>query len=283
MTAPILVTGATGNTGSAVNRLLTAARAKTIEASRNPRPGGVRFDWADVSTYAAALDGVQRMYLVAPIGVAEPAPIVRPLLELGVDRGLRRVVLLSSSAVVAGDSGLGALHRLVVDTVPEWAVLRPSWFMANFVGNHPVAHGLRTGTVTTATGEGRIGFVDVADIAAVAAHALLTDTAPNTDLVITGPQALSYTEVCSLASELTGRTIRHVSVDARERADQIAASGVPSEFATVLARMDEAISHGSEDRVTDTVPRITGRPATSVVEFLALHRERLKPEGVRSR
>ncbi|MBB2989155.1 uncharacterized protein YbjT (DUF2867 family) [Mycolicibacterium iranicum] len=275
MSAPILVTGATGNTGQAVSRLLTAQGAHVREASRRPAPGGVVFDWYDPDTYDPALAGVERMYLVAPVGEAEPAPIVEPFLTRGLRLGLRRVVLLSSSATEPADRGLGALYRLVTEIAPEWAVLRPSWFMQNFLGDHPVAAGLRAGVVTTATGDGRVAFVDAENIAAVAAHCLLQDRPPNAAHVITGPQALSYAEVCALAGELTGRRIRHQAVGAAERAEQIAASGVPADFAAVLAGMDEAISHGSEDRVTDTVPRLTGRPARSVAEFLARHRSML--------
>jgi uncharacterized protein YbjT (DUF2867 family) len=273
MNAPILVTGATGHTGTVVNRRLAAAGATTRAASRNPGPGGIRFDWTDPDTHADALAGVERMYLVAPIGAADPAPIVRPFLERGLAGDLRRVVLLSSSATEPGDHGLGGLHRLVTGTVPEWGVLRPSWFMENFIGDHPVAAGLRAGVVTTATGNGRVGFVDVADIASVATHLLLQADPPNDDYVLTGPAALSYADVCDLVTELTGRPTRHLTVSAAERARGIAASGVPADFAAILADMDVAISHGSEDRVTDTVPHITGHAARSVADFLASHRD----------
>ncbi len=275
MSAPILVTGATGTTGTAVSRLLTSAGVTVRAASRHPRRGGVRFDWSDPASYADVLAGVERMYLVAPIGEPHPAPIVQPFLEIGLRHGLRRVVLLSSSATEASADGLGALHRSVTELVPEWVILRPSWFMQNFIGDHPVAQGLRDGVVTTATGDGRIGFVDAEDIAAVAAQCLLHDDALNTDLLITGPEALSYAQVCALAGELTGRPIRHCAVGTAERADQIAAAGVPAAFAAVLAEMDENISKGSEDRVTDTVPRLTGRSARSMADFLTRHRAML--------
>lgn len=149
--------------------------------------------------------------------MGDPAPIVRPFLERGLAGDWRRVVLLSSSATEPGDHGLGALHRLVSDMVPEWVVLRPSWFMENFISDHPVAAGLRAGEVTTATGDGRIGFVDVANIASVATHLLLQDDPPNDDYVITGPQALSYADVCDLVTELTGRPTRHVTVSTTAR------------------------------------------------------------------
>lgn len=271
MNGPVLVTGATGNTGKVVTELLRNTGADVRTAGRRPGPGGVRFDWAEPATHAAALHGVQRMYLVAPVGVAEPAPLVRAFLDRGLAEGLRRVVLLSSSAVPASAGGLGALHGLVRDTAPEWAVLRPSWFMQNLVGDHPVAAGLRAGQVVTATGEGRVAFVDAADIAAVATRLLLDETPPHGEYVVTGPEAVGYAEVCALVGRLTGRRIEHVSVPPAQLAERIAAVGVPAEFAGLLAAMDDDIRHGSEDRTTTTVAEVTGRDPRSLADFLAAH------------
>ncbi|MGU3497613.1 NmrA family NAD(P)-binding protein [Mycobacterium sp. C31M] len=265
---PVLVTGATGHTGSLVVTGLTDAGVTVRAASRSPEPGGVRFDWADPTTHADAVAGVDRMYLVAPVGVANPAPLVRPVLERGLADRLRRVVLLSASATEPSDTGLGALHRLVTELAPEWAILRPSWFMSNFVGDHPVAAGLRDGVLTTATGDGRIGFIDVADIAAVATTILLQADPVSDEYILTGSQALSYAEVCAIYTRLTGRPARHHAVGAAERARQMVDSGLSAEYAHILAGMDERISLGSEDRVTDTVFRVTGRAPRTVEEFL---------------
>lgn len=135
--APVLVIGATGTTGSRVARRLGERGARVRGASRHPGPGGAVFDWADPTTHAAALDGVERLYLVPPIGDTEPGPVVRPFLERGLAGSLRRVVLLSASAIEPADSGVGAVHALVREIVPEWAVLRPSWFMQNLTGDLP--------------------------------------------------------------------------------------------------------------------------------------------------
>jgi uncharacterized protein YbjT (DUF2867 family) len=145
--------------------------------------------------------------------------------------------------------------------MPEWTVLQPSWFMQNFTGDHLVARDVRDGEIVTATGDGKVAFVDATDIAAVAGCALIDDDAHNTEHLLTGPEALSYTEAAEILTRQTGRTIRHRSVPAQEAARRIAAHGIPAEFAQVLAAMDVAISAGAEDRVTDTVERVTGRPA----------------------
>ena len=65
--------------------------------------------------------------------------------------------------------------------------------MQNVTGEHYLARMVRAeDRIVTATGEGRVSFVDADDIAAVAVHALLDETRPAAELVLTGPEALSY-------------------------------------------------------------------------------------------
>lgn len=268
----VLVTGGTGNTGSRVAALLRNQGATVRTASRRPDAVSsehVLFDWADASTFSAALDGVGHVYLVAPPGAAEPAHVVDGFLDTAVEQGTSRVVLLSSSAVPDAPSGLGALPGLLRAQVPEVAVLRPSWFMQNFTGDHPVAHGIRDrGEIITATGRGRIAFIDAADIAAVAARLLLDEQLPDGDLVLTGPEALSYDDAASIVTQVTGRPVRHTATTTDALAALVHAAGTPRDYARLLANLDDAISRGSEDRTTPTVQDITGRPPRSFREFL---------------
>jgi uncharacterized protein YbjT (DUF2867 family) len=263
----VLVIGATGTTGSRVAAGLAERGVPVRAATRTPRaPGHIRFDWADTDTHRPALKGVGAVYLIAPVGVADPVPLVEPLLHEAVESGVRRIVLLSSSAVTDHTPGLGALPRLVRATSPEWTVLRPSWFMNNFTGDHPVAHGVRAGEIVTATGSGRVGFVDAEDIAAVAVRALTDERPHDTDHLITGPRALSYAEAAAIITDVTGRSVRHRAVDVPELLERLAA--YPPRFAAILAALDVGIAAGGEDRVTDTVVRITGRPARDFRTFI---------------
>jgi uncharacterized protein YbjT (DUF2867 family) len=98
---------------------------------------------------------------------------------------------------------------------PEWAILQPSWFMQNFTGTHPTAIALRErGEIATATGNGRVGFIDARDIAAAAAETLLTPEPPNARYVLTGPETLSYPQIAAILTEVTGRHIRHTALTA---------------------------------------------------------------------
>jgi uncharacterized protein YbjT (DUF2867 family) len=270
VTAPVLVIGGTGTTGSRVAIALRARDFPARVASRRVAPGRVRFDWADPRTHSPALDGVRGVYLVAPVGVADPAPLVAPFLDVAREHGVRRVVLLSSSAVPEGAPGLGELHRMVREGVPEPTVLRPSWFMQNLLGDHPHARSARTdGEIVTATGSGRVGFVDAGDIAAVAVHALVDGVPRTGEYLLTGPEALGYDDVAGVLSEITGRPVRHRSASVAELTARLVAAGYPPDFSAMLAALDADIARGTEDRITSAVQDVTGRPPRSFREVVA--------------
>lgn len=197
--------------------------------------------------------------LLPPIGSCDPAAVMLPFLRRARATGVRRVVLLSSSAIPAGGPAVGRVHEALPGLFEEWAVLRPSWFMQNMAGQTPHARSIREdGAILTASGEGRVGFVDAEDIAAVAVRALTGGQAPNTDLILTGPQALSHGDVAAVITEVTGRPVVHRHLTFEQLRDRWAAE-IPPEFATMLAEMDRAIADGAEDRTSDAVERLTGR------------------------
>ena len=265
----ILVTGATGKTGTALTACLRGAGVPFRAGSR--KDGGaaeyIRFDWDDAQTYGPALDGADRVYLVAPIGSPAPEAVMIPFLHQALDAGVRRAVLLSSSAIPEGGPVLGQVHQAAHALMPEWTVLQPSWFMQNFTeGLH--GESIRAaGEIVTATGEGRVGFIDAGDIAEAAFRAL-TDAAPhNRAYVLTGPEALTYTEAAAILSAAAGYAIRHRSVSRDALQERLTAAGIPEAYAALLAGLDAAIAQGAENRVTTAVYDVTGRPPKSLAEF----------------
>lgn len=267
----ILVTGGTGKTGGRLASRLAASGLRPRVASRRgggaPGCDAVRFDWNDPASYAATLRDVAAVYLVAPSGAADPLAAMRPFLRASLDAGVRRFVLLSASSLPEGGPLMGQVHAWLRAEATDWAVLRPSWFMQNFSEGQHLSTIRDEGAILTAAGDGRVGFVHADDIAAVAAAALSGELPCGAAPVLTGPRALSYAEVAALIAAAAGRPVRHVDLSEAALAARHATLGLEPGYASGLAAMDTAVADGSEDRVTDAVARVTGRPPIDMARF----------------
>jgi uncharacterized protein YbjT (DUF2867 family) len=145
-------------------------------------------------------------------------------------------------------------------------ILRPTWFFDNFSDGSFGAM-TREGRLRLPAGDGKIPFVDVRDIAAVAA-ATLADGAPDGILPLTGPEAIDHGEVAAALGEALGRPITYASVDRGEFIDLMMGRGFGFDYADFLA---DALIDVAEGRLTvevhDTVERICGRRARDVRAF----------------
>lgn len=268
----VLVTGGTGKTGSAVARLLAdRGDVEPVIANRSGgRAGGapswVRFDWHDEASTIQALEATRpdALYLIAPPRDPDPLSAMGPFIAAARERGVRRAVLLGAKPVASGDAGLGEVYPAVADAFEEWAVLRPSWFMQDFVTDHHLAAMVRAGVLQAASTDGRVAYIDAEDIAAVAAVALTSPTLDNGELVLTGPEALTPEVVATTIGGVLGRTIRVDHVTESALAEELA-ERMPAGLAAALAHAD-ATSPG--DRTTDTVERVTGRPPRTLARFV---------------
>ncbi len=266
----VLVTGGTGKTGRRVAATLRDLEIPHRAAARQVSgPDSVVFDWTEPGTWDRALEGVHGVYLVAPMGVGDPAPVMTTFVEAAMARGTRRFALLSASLLKAGDPAMGQVHQWLQQSDAEWAVLRPSWFMENFTEG-PHAETIRSERkIYSASGTGRVPFISADDIAAAAVAALTMADVPNTDFVLTGSEPLSYDDVAQTVSTLLGSPVAHCALSFDGLVSIHVANGLAETQAQTLAFMDLAIADGAEDRTTDDVSGLTGRAATRFEDFAA--------------
>lgn len=268
MTSKLLITGGTGTTGRRVAEQLRKSGLDPRIGTRSPkRPSEVRFEWADPACAAQAFTDIEAVYLVAPTDRTDHLTIMQPMLERALVAGVRRYVLLSSSLLKPGGPMMGEVHDWLLRTVPEWCVLRPSWFMQNFSEGPHRDTIVSEGAVYSSTGIGRVGFVDANDIARSAVAALTNAVSPNCDVVLTGPQALSYEDLARIISSVACDDVIHVGLEAPELEARFIAQGLGQRYAQLLAGLDEAIRTGVEDRTSDGVLRLTGTEPTSFHQF----------------
>lgn len=272
-----LITGASGKTGKRITDRLVELGKPVLAARRHSqskldRSNAIYFDWYDESTHLSALKNVKQIYLVAPVGDTNPAKVMIPFIEKALAQGVKRFVLLSSVSISEEESVFGPVHLIIKRLAPEWTVLRPSFFMQNFI-QHPHVETINMqNLIISATGQGKIGFVDVNDIAEVGVRALIDVNPHNTEHIITGPDILSYNEVGQIISDVTGRPIQHQAISDEEFLMRWVDAGLSKDYASFMTELDRRIrEEGTEAQVTDTVLRVTGRSPISFTQFAQYH------------
>lgn len=273
-TMNVLVTGGTGTTGRMVVQGLKKRGVATKVGTRRPSNGDeVLFDWQKPESARAAFAGMDAIYVVAPTNTSDHGAVVLPVLDIARSCGVRRFVLLSASSLEAGGSMMGQIHSYLKDNASEWTVLRPTWFLQNFSQKHHLSTIREENAIYSATGSGRVGFIDASDIARAAVTTLLADHSWNRDFILTGPETLSYSDVASKLTDVLGRTIRHVNLDIGQLVDRYCNGGLDRTYAETLASMDEWIENGHEDRVTEGVHALTKQNPNSADVFMRENRD----------
>lgn len=277
----ILVLGATGTTGRRLAPLLLDAGHAVRSATRRPGdvaplPGlqPVAFDWDDASGWRAALAGADAVYLVAPALRLDPGDAMATFVREAAVAGVDRIVLLSTRAVEQLPAA-ASLHRIelaVQGAGPAWTILRPTWFAQNITEGLFAAGARERGELVAPAGEGAVPFIDVADIAAVAAVALTEDGHERTEYALSGPRLMTFAEAAGLLAEGLGRPVRHVDLPSESWRRLIKAEmGIPDDYATFLAARFDAIRAGADAHLSDGVRVVLGRPPHEPFAHISTH------------
>ncbi len=266
-----LVTGATGNTGRHVVAELVRRGERVRALTRNPAAAAGRFP-AEVELVAgthtapetldAALEGVSRLHITVTAGLAEVGP---ELVRRAVGAGVRRIT-------VVWGGGVGPVEQAVADSGVEWTRLEPQEFMSNTL---TWIESVRAEGIVREPYDFPSALVHEADIAAVAAVALLEDGHAGRAYNLTGPESLTPRERIAILSRAIGRDIAFVPITYEQALDRLMATGVSRADAEYVVGWYSAPSDASTT-VVDTVRQVTGRPARTFTQWVVEHAERFQ-------
>ncbi|MFE2276896.1 NmrA family transcriptional regulator [Streptomyces sp. NPDC059454] len=257
----LVVTGATGRTGSRVARAAEAAGLTVRAASR-----ATGFDWADRSTWADTLRGADAAYLVHPADVGAPgtAEAVGELAGTAVGLGVRRLVLLSAR----GEDQALPTEEALRASGADWTVVRAAWFAQN-LSEGPLVAEVRAGELVFPAGEVPEPFVDVRDIAEVVVAAVTGgERYAGRTLSLTGPRLLTWGEAVAEIAAATGRPLAYRAVSARDYGEALLGFGVPPQEAAFLTGLFETLLDGRNARLEDGVRQVLGREPRDFAEFV---------------
>ena len=225
-----LITGATGHIGSKVVERLIRSGQRPRVFVREGQKARSRFG-DDVEVFVGDLDHPESL---------------KPALA-----GVGSLFLINVGPEIARRDESG----------PPFTFLRPAGFMSNTL---EWAASIRAeGVVRACTGEGRVAYIHPDDVAAVATKVLLTEQHKGESLHITGPQAMSYSEMTAAIGAAIGKVLRFDCISADEAQKRLVARGMQVTEAEALVSLWCAIREGYLTSVTDQVNQILGeKPIT---------------------
>ncbi len=282
----LLVTGATGNTGSLiVKQLLERGVAVRALARDEGRAQALRQQGAEVvlgdldvpSTLDAAVDGVDKVYLVTwngPTAEQQRKNVVAAARRVG-----------AAHIVVGGALGprsritdqIDAANRFLEESGLPWTILQPTFFMQNLLAaREPIAQG----GLYWDLGEGRLPAIDVRDIADVAVAVLLGSGHEGRTYDLTGPGALSFSEMAAVLSHELGHPVSYTAVPTEAARQFLMSLGFPEWIADGFGELMAGFAaNWAASKMTNNVELLSGHPARSFEQFVRDYRDAFAGAG----
>ncbi len=263
MKSNILVIGGTGKTGRKVAKYLRDLGQNVRIGSRSGSPS---FDWQDSSTWAAALENMDKVYITFQPDLAVPGALeaIEALTSEMQKSGVKKVVLLSGK----GEKEAGLCEQVIIHSGIDYSIIRASWFMQNFSESF-FLDPILAGHVALPNADAKVPYVSTDDIAEVVTTALLDERHNEHIYELTGPRLLTFREVVQEISAATGRDIQFTPISLPAYSDIMREQQVPEDFIWLINYLfTEVLGIEGNNVVTNDVEKVLGRKPVDFSDFV---------------
>ena len=274
----VLITGATGNIGVELVKILSRTRQSVrafvrdrarAQAITVPGIELVQGDFTKPETFRPALEGVDRLFLLIPSS-SEVEQQQRNFVDAAKRGKVEHLVKLSQFAANEHAPGRfqryhGAVEKHILTSGIPYTFLRPNLFMQGLLNFRSTISS--QGAFYAPAGDARVSIVDVRDIASIAAKALTESGHEGKTYEITGPEALTHKEMAEQLSKAVGKQIRHVDLPPAAMREALLGFGMPAWQADGLIEDYDHYRRGEASAVATTVRDLTGKEASSFFQF----------------
>ncbi len=274
-----LVIGATGRIGGDLIKALAArgeqvrALVRNSEKAAATQGHGVEAVVGDLErseTLDAALQGVDRAFLISG---DDPriAELHGNFVEAARRADVGHIVRTSILVAMMPDSplALSKWHREadqhVIDSGIPYTILQPASFMQNVLMS--AASIASDGIIYGAMGDGKVGVIDIRDIADVAATVLTSDGHQGQSYILTGPEVLSMADIAAKLSATLSKDVKYVNASPDDAKAGMVAMGMSDVIADAWVKLAQMVSMGAAEMLTPMVKEVTGKEPRSFDQF----------------
>jgi uncharacterized protein YbjT (DUF2867 family) len=285
----ILITGASGSVGKAVLREASRRESKFRGMFRSKEeaakaPSGceaVLADYSDRQSLRKALEGVTSVFVVCS-PIPQLVELESNVLDVCKEFGVKHVVL--HSALGAGDYGKSfpSWHRKVEDKLKvtgiSYTILRPNGFLQNIVTYN--APSIRAqGAFYAAMGDAKVSYLDVGDIAVVAAKALKGGVHAGKTYELNGPEAISNQELAKRISKVAGRTVNYVDIPESAQREAMLGLGMPEWQVTALLELQQYYKQGGGAKTDGLLRALIERDPVTLDHYLTANAREFRDQA----
>jgi len=271
----VLVTGATGNTGSLlVPALLRAGVDVRILVRDEAKAKSLKDLGAEVvlgdldrpETILPAVKNVDKIYLLTWNGETQLQQ-AKNVIDAAKASGNPHIVRHSmwgpeNSRIIK--QGYKIEEMLKASGLP-WTILKPTFYMQNTM---MAAQTISSdGVIYWDMKDGKLGMIDVRDIADAAFAVITGKGHEGKEYILTGPEAISFGDLAKTFSDVLDNDVKYVNVPGEASLQAMVGMGVPEWIAKGYVELSEGFSENFANSTTRNVETLTGHPARSFEQF----------------
>jgi uncharacterized protein YbjT (DUF2867 family) len=271
----VLVTGATGNTGSLLVPALLRenvdvrifvrdeAKAKPLQDLGAEVATG---DLDEPGTILPAVKNVDKIYLLTWNGetqLQQAENVINAAKYEGVPHIVRHSMWGPDNSRIIKQGY--KIEEMIKSSGLPWTILKPTFYMQNTM---MAAQTISSdGVIYWDMKDGKLGMIDVRDIADSAFAVITGEGHEGKSYILTGPEAISFNDVAKTFSRVLDKEVKYVDVPGDASLQAMTGMGVPEWIAKGYVELSEGFSENFANSTTKNVEILTGHAARSFEQF----------------
>jgi uncharacterized protein YbjT (DUF2867 family) len=271
----VLVTGATGNTGSLLVPVLLRENVDVRifvrdEAKAKPLQDlgaeVVTGDLDEPATILPAVKNVDKIYLLTWNGemqLQQAENVINAAKYEGMPHIVRHSMWGSENSRIIKQGY--KIEEILKSSGLPWTLLKPTFYMQNTIMAAQTI--TSNGTIYWDMKDGKLGMIDVRDIADAALAVITGEGYEGQEFILTGPEAISFNDVAEIFSKVLDKEVKYVNVPGDASFRSMVGMGMPEWIAKGYVELSEGFRKNFAGRTTKNVEILTGHPARSFEQF----------------